>query len=153
MKSKLMAKCKIAVTASRVPTKMSEKSSMIFLWLLQAKNPNFQTKNTNICFCGLCINLQNQLQTDTDAHSHTQTVHEMASRPLVQFDLILVWVGNCCERLKIIMKYTNIQFCERLGHGWQFHPLTQTHTWFDQGQPTIQLILLVIELIHFNYIC
>ena len=25
--------------------------------------------------------------------------------------------------------------------------LTQTHTWFDQGQPTIQLILLVIELI------
>ena len=32
-------------------------------------------------------------------------------------------VGNCCERLKIIMKCTNIQFCERLGHGWQFHPL------------------------------
>ena len=32
-------------------------------------------------------------------------------------------VGNCCERLKIIMKYTNIQFCERLGHGWQFHLL------------------------------
>ena len=25
--------------------------------------------------------------------------------------------------------------------------LTQTHTWFDQDQPTIQLILLVIELI------
>ena len=25
--------------------------------------------------------------------------------------------------------------------------LTQTHTWFDQGQPTFQLILLVIELI------
>ena len=24
---------------------------------------------------------------------------------------------------------------------------THTHTWFDQGQPTIQLILLVIELI------
>ena len=24
-------------------------------------------------------------------------------------------VGNCCERLKMIMKYTNIQFCERLG--------------------------------------
>ena len=32
-------------------------------------------------------------------------------------------VGNCCEQLKIIMKCTNIQFCERLGHGWQFHPL------------------------------
>ena len=32
-------------------------------------------------------------------------------------------VGNCCERLKIIMECTNIQFCERLGHGWQFHPL------------------------------
>ena len=32
-------------------------------------------------------------------------------------------IGNCGERLKIIMKYTNIQFCERLGHGWQFHPL------------------------------
>ena len=27
------------------------------------------------------------------------------------------------------------------------HTHTQTHTWFDQGQPTIQLILLVIELI------
>ena len=27
------------------------------------------------------------------------------------------------------------------------HSHTQTHTWFDQGQPTIQLILLVIELI------
>ena len=34
-------------------------------------------------------------------------------------------VGNCCERLKIIMKYTNIQFCERLGHGWQFRPLSK----------------------------
>ena len=33
-------------------------------------------------------------------------------------------VGNCCERLKIIMECTNIQFCERLGHGWQFHPLS-----------------------------
>ena len=58
------------------------------------QNPNFQTENTNICFCSPCIYLYNQLQTDTDAHSHTQT-----------------------------------------------------HTWFDQGQPTIQLILLVIELI------
>ena len=27
------------------------------------------------------------------------------------------------------------------------HSHTQTHTWFDQGQLTIQLILLVIELI------
>ena len=34
-------------------------------------------------------------------------------------------VGKCCERLKIIMECTNIQFCERLGHGWQFHPLTK----------------------------
>ena len=32
-------------------------------------------------------------------------------------------VGNCCERLKIIMECTNIQFCEQLRHGWQFHPL------------------------------
>ena len=38
-------------------------------------------------------------------------------------------VGNCCERLKIIMKYTNIQFCERLGHGWLFHPLHAQDTW------------------------
>ena len=38
-------------------------------------------------------------------------------------------VGNCCERLKIIMKYTNIQFCERLGHGWQFHPLLPVTSW------------------------
>ena len=29
----------------------------------------------------------------------------------------------------------------------QTHTHTQTRTWFDQGQPTIQLILLVIELI------
>ena len=36
-------------------------------------------------------------------------------------------VGNCCERLKIMMKNTNIQFCERLGHGWQFHTLW--HWW------------------------
>ena len=27
------------------------------------------------------------------------------------------------------------------------HRCTLTHTWFDQGQPSIQLILLVIELI------
>ena len=27
------------------------------------------------------------------------------------------------------------------------HTHTQTHIWFDQGQLTIQLILLVIELI------
>ena len=55
--------------------------------------------------------------------------HEMASRPLAQFDLILAWrlVGNCCERLKIIMECTNIQFCEWLGHGWQFHPLHIIH--------------------------
>ena len=40
---------------------------------------------------------------------------------------------------------------------WFFHDFSRpkykfpdkkyTHTWFDQGQPTIQLILLVIELI------
>ena len=36
-------------------------------------------------------------------------------------------VGNCCERLKITMECTNIQFCERLGHGWQFHPLIRVH--------------------------
>ena len=29
----------------------------------------------------------------------------------------------------------------------QTHTHTQTHTWFNQGQPTIQLILQVIELI------
>ena len=29
----------------------------------------------------------------------------------------------------------------------QTHTHAQTHRWFDQGQPTIQLILLVIELI------
>ena len=27
------------------------------------------------------------------------------------------------------------------------HTHAKTHTWFDPGQPTIQLILLVIELI------
>ena len=27
------------------------------------------------------------------------------------------------------------------------HSHTDTHTWFDQGQPTIQLILLAIEMI------
>ena len=32
-------------------------------------------------------------------------------------------VGNCRERLEIIMGCTNIQFCEWLDHGWQFHPL------------------------------
>ena len=56
-------------------------------------------------------------------------VHEMASRPLAQFDLILAWASwNCCERLKIIMECTNIQFCERLGHGWQFHPLARSRS-------------------------
>ena len=32
------------------------------------QNPNFQTKNINICFCSPCINLQNQ-----DRHRHTLT--------------------------------------------------------------------------------
>ena len=36
-------------------------------------------------------------------------------------------VGNCRERLKITMECTNIQFCERLGHGWQFHTLVKPH--------------------------
>ena len=30
---------------------------------------------------------------------------------------------NCCEPLKFIMKYINIQFCERPGHGRPFHAL------------------------------
>ena len=38
------------------------------------------------------------------------------------------------------------QFVESITDG-QRRTLTQTHTWFDRGQPTIQLILLVIELI------
>ena len=47
----------------RVPTKISEKSSMTFPW----PNQNFQTQNTdincvNIRFCGSYINLLNQLQ-------------------------------------------------------------------------------------------
>ena len=41
-------------------------------------------------------------------------------------------VGNCCEWLKIKMKCTNIQFCERHGHGWQFHQVAYDNT--DLGQ-------------------
>ena len=65
--------------------------------------------------------------------SHCQTFWEQCMKwPVAHspnstwFWLELVW--NCCERLKIIMKYTNIQFCERLGQGWQFHPLWESDT-------------------------
>ena len=42
---------------NRVPTKISEKSSMIFPWLLQAKIQISRQKNPNICFCGPLIKL------------------------------------------------------------------------------------------------
>ena len=46
-------------------------------------------------------------------------------------------VGNCGERLKIIMECTNIQFCERLGNGWQFHLLHWMWCW-DSFKQTFQ---------------
>ena len=70
----------------RVPTKISEKSAMIFPWLLQISR---QTK-----------------------------YHYLFLPHMYQF----------------------VSITDR-------HRRTLTHTWFDQGQPAIQLILLVIELI------
>ena len=58
------------------------------------QNPNFQTKNTNICFFTAHVSICRINYRQTQTHTHTQT-----------------------------------------------------HTWFDQGQLTIQLILLVIELV------
>ena len=97
IKELLKFQCCMKIVSSnviRVPTLISEKSSMIFPWLLQAKiQISRQKKNTNICFCGPCIKCRiNYRQTQTDKR-------------------------------------------------------TLTHTGFDQGQPTIELILLVIELI------
>ena len=74
-------------------TKISEKSSMIFPWLLQAK---FQI-----------------------------------SRQKIPIFVFAAHISNC----RINYRQT------------QMHTHTQTHTWFDHAQPTIQLILLVIELI------
>ena len=39
------------------------------------------------------------------------------------------------------------QFVESITDRHKRTLIHKTHTWFDQGQPTIQLILLVIELI------
>ena len=79
---------------NRVPTKISEKSFMIFPWLLQAK---------------IQISRQKKI-------------------PLFAFA-------------------AHVSICRINHRQTQTHTHTQTHTWFDQGQPTIQLILLVIELI------
>ena len=78
---------------SGFPQKSQKKVPWFFHDFSRPKS-KFPEKNTNICFCGPWIKLQNQLQTDTNAHPHTHT-----------------------------------------------------HIWFDQDQPTIQLILLVIQLI------
>ena len=79
------------VVLNRVPTKISEKSFMIFPWLFQA-----------------------QIQISRQKKSHY-----LFLRPMYQ----------------IVDRQTHT------------HTHTQTPTWFDQGQPTFQLILLVIELI------
>ena len=73
--------------------------------------------------CWLLINEVLRHSTESNFTAHPQCMKwPVAHSPnLTWFGLELV--GNCCERLKIIMKFTNVQFCERLGHGWQFHPL------------------------------
>ena len=75
-------------------------------------------------------------------------VHEMASRPLAQFDLILAWASwKLLWAIEIIMECTNIQFCERLGHGWQFHPLFRAPSLFCTYQSiynTINKLTLII---------
>ena len=54
------------------------------------------------------------------------------SRPKIPIFVFAAHVSNCRINYRQTQTYTH-------------H--TQTHTWFDQGQSTIQLILLVIELI------
>ena len=63
----------------RVPTKISEKSSMIFPWLLQAKIQISRQKIPIFVFV-FAAHASNCTQTDTDAHSHTDT-HMIWSRP------------------------------------------------------------------------
>ena len=62
------------IISDRVPTKISEKSSMTFPWLLQAKIQISRQKNTNICFAAhvsICRIYYRQTQTHT--HTHTDT--------------------------------------------------------------------------------
>ena len=42
---------------------------------------------------------------------------------------------NCCEPLKVIMKYVSIQFCERPGRGRPFHALDTPHKSIPSPDP------------------
>ena len=68
----------ISITCARVPTKISEKSSMIFPWLLQTKIQISRQKKIPIFV--FAVHVSNCRQTDTDAHSNTDT-HMIWSRP------------------------------------------------------------------------
>ena len=51
------------------------------------------------------------------------------------------------KKIPIFVFAAHVPICRINYRQTQTHTHTQTHTWFDQGQSTIQLILLVIELI------
>ena len=51
------------------------------------------------------------------------------------------------QKIPIFVFAAHVSICRINYRQRQMHTHTQTHTWFDQGQPTIQLILLAIELI------
>ena len=79
--------------------------------------------------------LSRQSATDGKHHSYITSLgegnHQQCMKWPVAHSPNSTWfwlelVGNCCEQLKIIVKYTNIQFYERRGHGLQFHPLHQS---------------------------
>ena len=54
---------------------------------------------------------------------------------------------NFQTKISIFVFAAHVSICRINYRQTQTHTHTQKHTWFDQGQPTIQLILLVIGLI------
>ena len=124
------------------PQKSQKKSSMIFPWLLQAKIQISRQKKYQYLFLQPMYQF---VESITDRHSRTLTQEKKFH------DFSMTFPGQNpnfqTKKIPIFVFAAHVSICRINYRQTKMLTHTQTHTWFDQGQPTIQLILLITELI------
>ena len=103
----------------------------------------------------ILIHLDYTLLIVEDWTSSLQAIHARSGFPQKsrkKSSMIFLWLFQAKilisrQKISIFVSVAHVSICRINYRHTQAHTHTQTHTWFDQGQPTIQLILLVIELI------